>query len=79
MHPRAKLIFPLTEQVMRADLLSVSPWQEVDEDVVGSLGCGTAAALPEFQTSQLYMVAGPVADLEAAARRIDADLSASDR
>jgi hypothetical protein len=43
---------------MRADLLSVSPWQEVDEDDVQRRMGAELAELPTHETSTLHMVAG---------------------
>lgn len=58
MHPRARLVLPLGAAIMRADLLAVSPWREVEMDVFSEAWSEELATLPEFELSQFHVVAG---------------------
>lgn len=58
MIPRVKLIFPLSERVMYADFFMSGAWQEADEAAFSEAWRRELAGLPEFETSQIHMVAG---------------------
>ena len=57
-HPRVRLIWPLTDSVMAAEMVEASQWEEVDRETFGTSWSAELAGLPEYETSILHMVSG---------------------
>jgi len=57
-HPRVRLVWPLTDSVMAAEVLLASQWEEVDCATFSAAWEAELAGLPEFETSTLHMVSG---------------------
>ncbi|RSU79006.1 methylase [Sphingomonas sp. S-NIH.Pt3_0716] len=57
-HPRVRLIWPLTESVMAAEMLAASQWEEVDRATFSAAWLAELARLPSHETSTLHMVSG---------------------
>ncbi|HKX77575.1 MAG TPA: strawberry notch family protein [Novosphingobium sp.] len=57
-HPRVRLIWPLADSVMAAEMLFASRWEEADRATFSAAWTTELAGLPEFETSTLHMVSG---------------------
>jgi hypothetical protein len=57
-HPRVRLIWPLTDSVLPAEMLLASHWEEADRTAFSAAWAAELAALPEHETSTLHMVSG---------------------
>lgn len=57
-HARVRLVWPLTDSVVPADMLAASQWEEADRGAFSAAWGAELAALPEHETSTLYMVTG---------------------
>ena len=57
-HPRVRLIWPLTDSVMAAEMLAASQWEEVDRATFSAAWLAELARLPSHETSTLHMVSG---------------------
>ncbi len=57
-HPRVRLVWPLTDKVVPAEMLTVSQWEEVDRETFSAAWVAELAELPTHETSTLHMVAG---------------------
>lgn len=57
-HPRVRLVWPLTDSVIPAETLLASHWQEVDQAAFGVAWSAELAGLPTHETSTLHMVSG---------------------
>jgi len=57
-HPRVRLVWPLTDSVMAAAMLNAGSWEEADRATFSAAWAAELAGLPEFQTSTLHMVSG---------------------
>ncbi|MCM8731562.1 strawberry notch-like NTP hydrolase domain-containing protein [Hephaestia sp. GCM10023244] len=57
-HPRVRLVWPLTDAVMRAEPLTASAWQPADRAAFSAAWSAELADLPAFETSTLHIVSG---------------------
>ena len=57
-HPRARLVWPLTDSVVPAETLLASQWEETDRDRFSAAWKAELAGLPTHETSTLHMVSG---------------------
>src|SRR5690242_376540 len=57
-HPRVRLVWPLTDAVMRAEPLAASAWQPADRAAFSAAWAAELADLPAFETSTLHIVSG---------------------
>ena len=57
-HPRVRLVWPLTDSVVSADMLAASQWEDADRKTFSAAWGSELAALPEHETSTLHMVTG---------------------
>jgi predicted RNA methylase len=57
-HARIRLVWPLTDSVVRADMLATSAWQEADRIGFSTAWVAELAELPPHETSTLHMVSG---------------------
>ncbi|MBN8847138.1 MAG: strawberry notch family protein [Sphingomonas sp.] len=57
-HPRVRLVWPLTDAVMRAEPLAASAWQPADRTAFSAAWAAELADLPAFATSTLHIVSG---------------------
>ena len=57
-HARVRLVWPLTDSVLRAELLATSAWQEADRVGFSTAWTAELAELPRHETSTLHMVSG---------------------
>ncbi|MBB3862525.1 putative RNA methylase [Novosphingobium hassiacum] len=57
-HPRVRLVWPLTDAVIPAETLGSSHWEEVDRETFSAAWQAELAGLPEHETSTLHMVSG---------------------
>jgi predicted RNA methylase len=57
-HPRVRLVWPLSDSVVPAETLLASQWEEADRDEFSAAWKAELAALPTHETSTLHMVSG---------------------
>ena len=57
-HPRVRLVWPLTDAVIRAKMVAASEWQSADRAVFAAAWTAELGELPEYESSVLYMVSG---------------------
>ncbi|BBB10623.1 strawberry notch-like NTP hydrolase domain-containing protein [Sphingopyxis sp. EG6] len=57
-HPRVRLIWPLTDSVIPAEVLASSHWEEADRAAFSAAWKAELAGLPSHETSTLHMVSG---------------------
>ncbi|GAY20170.1 strawberry notch-like NTP hydrolase domain-containing protein [Sphingobium fuliginis] len=57
-HPRVRLVWPLTDSVVPAETLLASQWEEVGLDEFSVAWTAELAKLPTHETSTLHMVSG---------------------
>ena len=77
---RVRLIRPMEQHSVPLKMMAESHWVEADRERFAAAWQAELAEVPEFTDSTIHVVAGlAAADLEAAAERVDARLSASDR
>ncbi|MFC0687654.1 strawberry notch family protein [Novosphingobium clariflavum] len=57
-HPRVRLVWPLTDSVIPAETLLASQWEEADRDKFSAVWKAELAGLPTHETSTLHMVSG---------------------
>lgn len=57
-HARVRLIWPLTDSVIAAEMLAASQWEEVNRAVFSAAWQGELDGLPSHETSTLHMVSG---------------------
>lgn len=57
-HPRVRLIWPLTASVVPAETLLASQWEEADHDRFSAAWKAELVGLPTHETSTLHMVSG---------------------
>ena len=57
-HPRVRLVWPLTDTVIRAAMLGASDWAPAGRDAFSAAWQAELASLPAFETSTLHMVSG---------------------
>ncbi|RIA46737.1 strawberry notch-like protein [Hephaestia caeni] len=57
-HPRVRLVWPLTDAVMRAEPLAASAWQPADRAAFSAAWAAELVDLPAFETSTLHIVSG---------------------
>lgn len=57
-HPRVRLVWPLTDSVIPAEMLLASQWEEVERDAFSTAWSAELAALPDYETTTLHMVSG---------------------
>ncbi len=57
-HPRVRLVWPLTDAVIRTEAMAMSEWQPADRTVFSAAWTAELASLPEYESSTLYMVSG---------------------
>ena len=57
-HPRVRLIWPLTDSVMATEMLSASQWEEADQATFSAAWQAELAGLPSHEASTLHMVSG---------------------
>jgi len=57
-HPRVRLVWPLTDCVIAAEMLQASQWEEADRAAFSVAWCAELADLPDYEISTLHMVSG---------------------
>ena len=57
-HPRVRLVWPLTDAVVRTASMALSEWQPATRAAFGAAWSAELASLPEYESSTLYMVSG---------------------
>ncbi|KEZ19427.1 Probably methylase/helicase [Sphingobium yanoikuyae] len=57
-HPRVRLVWPLTDSVMAAEMLLASQWEEADRKTFSAAWAAELDGLPSHETSTLHMVSG---------------------
>ncbi|SNS95022.1 strawberry notch-like NTP hydrolase domain-containing protein [Sphingopyxis indica] len=57
-HPRLRLVWPLSDSVVPAETLLASQWEEADRDTFSAAWEAELAGLPTHETSTLHMVSG---------------------
>src|SRR3546814_18472910 len=57
-HPRLRLVWPLSDSVVPAETLLASQWEEADRDTCSAAWEAELAGLPTHETSTLPMVSG---------------------
>lgn len=57
-HPRARLVWPLTDRVIPAEALAVNHWEPATREAFSEAWSAELSGLPEFETATLHMVSG---------------------
>src|SRR3546814_13110146 len=57
-HPRLRLVWPLSDSVVPAETLLASQWEESDRDTFSAAWEAALAGLPQHETSTMHMVSG---------------------
>ncbi|WP_298193094.1 strawberry notch-like NTP hydrolase domain-containing protein [Novosphingobium sp.] len=57
-HPRVRLVWPLTDSVMAAEMLLAGHWEEADRETFSAAWTKELDSLPTHETSSLHMVSG---------------------
>nr|WP_261370971.1 strawberry notch family protein [Sphingobium sp. B2] len=57
-HPRVRLVWPLTDSIVPAEMLAASQWAETDQERFSVAWNAELAELPTHETSTLQMVTG---------------------
>ena len=57
-HRRVRLVWPLTDAVIRTQMMAASEWQPADRAVFAAAWTAELGELPEYESSVLYMVSG---------------------
>lgn len=57
-HPRVRLVWPLTDSVMAAEMLLAGHWEEADRETFSAAWQAELCGLPSHETSTLHMVSG---------------------
>ncbi|SMC35262.1 strawberry notch family protein [Novosphingobium sp. B1] len=57
-HPRVRLVWPLTDSVIPAEMLLAGHWEEVERDAFSAAWSAELAGLPSHEVSTLHMVSG---------------------